>query len=451
MSENKLYFTDGTSLDVEAVARAVVNQMKEAGEIGGNNSADAGASEGQNWTTERITGALSAYLASHPELITSNGCAWNREWRWAAYDWEAAIARGSKTKKLDGSGKEITGTYSNWFTYSEFIPVKPGEHFYINGFISHIGCFIYDADQKFLIRLNSTVLGANVQEFDIPEGGYYMRIQTERNGDYPTAAQVFRKGYGAYAEAKTLSYRKVVPLLNDDEESMKGFRNYIGINPYADKYFGIIGDSFTAPGTWVKDMCNNLGARGYHSEAVSGGAFSDYEKVPKTAYEQALNFVSGGYPVDVFVITLGTNDSGNKRPLGKFVESADVNDFDLTTFYGGMQACFLTLMENFPNAMLFVGPTPNTMQAAGEATEEGDVFDKGGSTYLSAIMDCCLRYGIKFIDTRVCGYSRYVPNQAHYFAGPGNGHPSGDGQHRIGRYMTRIMLAEGGWVDEKTS
>lgn len=59
-------------------------------------------------------------------------------------------------------------------------------------------------------------------------------------------------------------------------------------------------------------------------------------------------------------ILLGANDQHNAHTLGSFVASSTTSDFDLNTFYGGLQSCIHYLQNQYPNAILQLGFTPGT-------------------------------------------------------------------------------------------
>ena len=104
-------------------------------------------------------------------------------------------------------------------------------------------------------------------------------------------------------------------------------------------------------------------------------------------------------------------------------------------------------MQFFPNAEVFVGYTPNSGQSAGDVAEGSSDFTSGSAAYISAMKDCCMRYGVRYIETRACGYSGNVPALSGCFKSATDGHPSNEGQAKIAKYMTSLLASQGGWYD----
>lgn len=304
-----------------------------------------------------------------------------------------------------------------------YIPVTPGETLYCL-WAELVG---YDAEKNFVSKVSNNN-GIDV----IPDGVHFIRITAYGNGKEPSI-NVYRRGYGKYdlIHSSVYDYAHGFPVFKD-EDSKEGFKAYLGIHPWEGKNFSILGDSFTAPGTWVNVMCDNLKAVYHGKHAISGGAFSDYDGVSKTAYEQAQEMVTNGETPDVILITLGMNDANKSITIGEIVESNNISDFDLTTYTGGMQACLNYLQNNFPEAIIYVGWTPMC------GLEKSKIIE-----YITRMQDVCLMYGVEYIETRTCGVTRFSDVYADcYENGVNGGHPTGVGQQKIGAYMTRLMKSK---------
>ena len=336
------------------------------------------------------------------------------EWHWQLVD-PTRFEEGT----LNTSGEE-TGGASNSYVYirTPFIPVTEGETLYF----MWATVYGYDSEGNFVSKITSTSGVATV-----PEGVTQIRACSYASEN--PFINIYRRGYGKHdlGYSSEYDYSNGFPIFKSND-GKEGFKSYLGIYPWADKKFCFIGDSFTAPGVWNKNMTNNLKGVYGGSEAVSGGAFADYDGVPKTAYEQAQNFVTNGWNPDVILITLGTNDEGNEITLGEIVKSTSISDFDLTTYTGGMQACLNYLQNNFPNAIIYIGWTP--MGGLSNANSE----------YIERMKEVALAYGIEYIETRTCGVTTLSEIYADcYESGTSGGHPTGAGQIKIGEYMTRLL------------
>ena len=307
---------------------------------------------------------------------------------------------------------------------SDYEEVVPGEVLY--GPNDSVYC--YDSDKQYLSELTW-----NNGSYTIPENGRFVRVESSGYLTAQDSARIYllRNQYGkAFAYNNNYSYNVVFPMF-DNSDSLNGFKGYLGIRRRANQTIAVIGDSFTAPSTWVNIMCENLGAYKLKNYAVSGGAFSKYSGVPKTAYEQAQEMVTDGKTPDIILVTLGTNDSNNDRDIGEINYSNDVGTFDLTTFSGGLQACLNHLANSFPSAKIYVGWTP--MVGLYSTIHDPE-------PYIARMKSICMAYGITYIETRTCGVSPLINAHAECFeAGTSGGHPTNAGQQRIGAYMTQVM------------
>ena len=342
---------------------------------------------------------------------------------WDEFHWNLVDA----DKLEEGTINKTTGADAptpNAFIHrrTPYMPVTPGETlFWLWSYVCG-----YDADKNFVSKITQETNGIGV----VPDGVYFIRA-TDYGNVEPTI-NIYRRGYGQ----NELKYDSEYPYSHGfpvfkDEDSKEGFKAYLGVHPWANKKFGIIGDSFTAPGVWDSVMCGNLKASSRWNHAISGGSFSDRDGVPKTAYEQAQEMVTNTETPDVILITLGTNDANNSVTMGEIVESNSISDFDLTTYTGGMQACINYLQNNFPNAIIYVGWTPMGGLSAANAE------------YITRMQEVCLMYGVEYIETRTCGVTTLSDVYAEcYESGTNGGHPTDVGQQKIGAYMTRLMQSK---------
>ena len=209
----------------------------------------------------------------------------------------------------------------------------------------------------------------------------------------------------------------------------------------AQKVIAVIGDSFSAPGSWQSRMNQILGSM-THNVAKSGGRWASTD--PSTdAYNQALGLVShyanADRKPDYILCVLGVNDVNNAVTLGDIVYSDTIGtgsgQIDYSTFTGGIQAVLTVLKNNFPSAIIKVGFTPAGMMyltANSTMTERVE-------TYLQRLQYVANLYGVGYLETRACGICRIVSSEFNMFKS--DGHPNSDGHVRIGEYMARLMLS----------
>ena len=352
-----------------------------------------------------------------------------KEWHWNVVD-PKKIYYGYRLSSFDGTvsytGIDETGVrLVYWVT--DFIEVLPGERYTS---YNQTVC-AYNSEKSFL----STVPWSN-ESFSIPEDAKYIKIGNALYYNNLSTHNVnfLHDGYGkTFKYHDAYSYSHSFPqFCIDDNDGLVALKGYLGTIPLANKRFIVIGDSFTAPNVWFKKMCNNLLAVPVANHAISGGAFASREGVPKTAYQQAQEIVTNKEQADYVLVTLGTNDANNSVSIGEIIQSNNIEDFDLSTFSGGMQACLNYLMENNPNAKIKVGWTP-----------AGGNFGVRGNTqeYISRMQEICLFYGVEYIETRTCGMTQYVNAYEEFYEnGTSGGHPTSIGQDRIAEAMTLKML-----------
>lgn len=217
-----------------------------------------------------------------------------------------------------------------------------------------------------------------------------------------------------------------------------GNGNEININAaeWAGKTIGVIGDSFTALGNWAQEMGENLGAT-IISKARSGTGFANQNLL--SAYKQAQLFVSEFTNPDAFIIAIGTNDNNTEITDITDVSSvSELSDAVLNTFTGGMQATILYLQEHYPNARIFIGWTPaNGYWSSGTYSEYLEKMEN----HVDKMKEVARWYGIEYIETRDCGFSRKNSVYAQCWAD--DYHPSELGHHKIAQYMTILMKSVG--------
>ena len=219
-----------------------------------------------------------------------------------------------------------------------------------------------------------------------------------------------------------------------------------GNSGWKDCNIGIIGDSFTALGNWAQEMGENLGANIY-SKAMSAQSFNNQNG--RSAYKQAQMFASENPNIkfDAFVIVMGTND--NDTEVNDITDVNSLNDLPadkISTYTGGMQACVMYLQEHYPNARILLGWTPACGLWSGGTYPE---YVKKMNAHISRMKEVAEWYGIEYIETRCCGFTRKNSVYSQYWGD--DNHPNALGHHKIAQYMTMLMKSLGGYIEVKTS
>ena len=231
---------------------------------------------------------------------------------------------------------------------------------------------------------------------------------------------------------------------------------------YNGKKMGVIGDSFTASGLWIKQMNKTLNLESYKNTAVSGGSWvadTMHQELSALSRAQALydHYKNAGAQPDYIVVVDGVNDYGNNVPIGDIVFS-DIPDmtqmtdadmvtaldtlYDFDTFSGGAQAALVYLRSRFPDAIIKIGWTPAGQQYLRNQITTAHAFSTLYS-YLDRLKTLALMYGVQYIDTFNMGIAPWMASErAKYQKGVYDEHPTDDlGQKRIGDYMARLLLS----------
>lgn len=349
-------------------------------------------------------------------------------WRWNIDDLDNAQTGGLNSSTGQFNPTVNDGTENIIRSVSPFEKVSESDLLYTTGDV-----YCYDLDKNYL-GIASHENGV----VTLLQGTAFVRTGNAYYADTPPTRGAYRRGYGLndlnYATSNTdVPYSDCFPMFNSNN-SLIGFKSYIGVLPFASKNFCFIGDSFTEARGWCEAMVDIVRCTLERNVARSGGRWSyNADAVGISAYEQAQTLVSEARSPDVILVTMGCNDAANGVTLGEIVLGNDISAFDTATYTGGMQACLNYLQNNFPDAIIFVGWTP----AGGNCNwSTPDVV----SPYIERMKEVCLIYGVEYIETRTCGITKYSDAFADYWEGGINGgHPLSKGHARIGQYMARLI------------
>ena len=211
--------------------------------------------------------------------------------------------------------------------------------------------------------------------------------------------------------------------------------------PFWGKKFAIIGDSFSAgEWMWSSTMCEELHAIQEAVVGESGARWTVNDQRPDIpcAYEQAQLLVSRNASPHYIYAFLGVNDCGNGISIGELVKSKNISDFDLHTVCGGIQACLNYLQNNFPNAVIRTGYTPNGYFYSSSLHDS--------EPYTEAIKTISTWYAVEYMDTLNCGLSTLSAVYEDCWEIPSSitgGHPNAKGHKIIGKGIARKTLFGG--------
>lgn len=254
-------------------------------------------------------------------------------------------------------------------------------------------------------------------------------------------------------------------------------------NPFQGKSMLVIGDSFTADDGWLAVMKAKLGLGRIVNQAVSGGSWTYRDattadpNMPKltASYRVKLAVESISSP-DYILVMDGVNDCGNFMEIGNVSYSSVASQSNKTVdqiydavaahysigqhkFAAGVQACIALMQLVFPDAVIFIGFTPNGQQYLRPLmTYANATWDTDGSRmisgvtytftapskYVDMLKKLALIHGVRYIDTFNCGINPWlVDHQNKYQNSYQDAHPQNAAAYqRMGEYMAMALLRE---------
>ena len=340
--------------------------------------------------------------------------------RWSIVDNSKNLAGWRIDASTGGIYYSGLGTSTEYVT-TDFCKVKPGEAY--KGYNAYL--YGYDADKTYVGALTS----AGTYAWTIPEGVYYVRACQLKtvNESHTYSFSLVKDGYGqTFAYNGSYPYERAFPMFKSDDEKT-GFKLYLDTEPWRGKKILVIGDSFSAPGVWQTEMCNNFYAT-LLSSSISGAGWTTGRT--KTVYQLAQEVSTDP---DIIIIVMGTNDvNATSTEAGEYVNGTTIEDYSTDTWWGGMQKALTYIRNRWTGVPVYVGFTPGGGLNEGRWQRTLD--------FIEIMKEACLRYSCVYIETRTCGMGYpLVQGDLIFRRSAGDGHPSYEGQMQIARYMTDLM------------
>jgi len=282
------------------------------------------------------------------------------------------------------------------------------------------------------------------------------------------------------------SYGTTIKIVNNINDKVNIIQEEVDAlaNQFADKNFGVDGDSITAGNQWSKIVADNLHLNSHHNVGVGGATWAcnvvtydgvdytpqDYDDpnfvgigteaiTDPTSAQQAANncakvhvqkfiaeVTAGTYPVpDIFCFSFGTNDFvPTQEQVNAAMSATDYPTGDaLFNMAGAMRWCLQKIREIYPKCTIFVLlPIQRSWQKY--------QYDDGKSAKVNMIQksdyikDIAQDFGVQIIDMfHNCGINgcleKDAPNYGPYLR---DGlHPNNDGRKNMGNYATAIIKA----------
>lgn len=225
--------------------------------------------------------------------------------------------------------------------------------------------------------------------------------------------------------------------------------------------FGCDGNSITSGNQWSKTVVDILGFATHHNVAVGSATWACYSdtqdygsanfagisdgwmptndkeelqkrhnNVAKVHIQKFIAEVDAGlFPEpDVFVFSMGTND-GNIGSAKEALNGKSLDNVDVTTMAGGARWAIQTIVERFPECMVFVCTPIQTSNENHNLQNEKkiEVLRELCKALSVQIIDCYSESGItEKLETSSGG--RYLREGLH---------PKEEGQVRMGRYIAK--------------
>ena len=142
---------------------------------------------------------------------------------------------------------------------------------------------------------------------------------------------------------------------------------------------------------WAGRINAAYGLSKYVNKGVDGASLSTVRGT-----NRVINYLNNikGQNYEFIVLHGGTNDGMDSTPVGVMSDSFDVNDFDTTTFAGGLEELFYTARKNHPNSKICY-----IINFRIEATNWGPLMTVEGMTpYYTLAKEICKKWNIPYLD-----------------------------------------------------
>lgn len=164
-------------------------------------------------------------------------------------------------------------------------------------------------------------------------------------------------------------------------------------DPVRGKSALFVGDSITAAGAdnfkgWAKrvgDYCGIIGT----NNGRDGTSISDC-RVGGSGRVLDLLTNNKGKKFDFVIMHGGTNDGWDSAPVGKISSSTNPEDFDISTFAGGLEELFYYAKQWFPNAKLGYIINFKLNSSIGRMSDMTE--------YYTVAKQICKKWGIPYLD-----------------------------------------------------
>ncbi|MDR6883099.1 SGNH/GDSL hydrolase family protein [Bacillus sp. 3255] len=301
------------------------------------------------------------------------------------------------TDRLLGASTGVANTYTGAFV-TDFIEVVEGQTYRTN--LTWSSCY-YNASKQFVSAVTFGPVPSGIgNTFTVPVGAKYVRLSSTTNGDLINLGYLSENIY--VTSALTYDTRQLTIRSENIRQSLvKALKpSYRGL-----KYAGI-GDSISSPpGAYQKTVCENLSLERVTLFDMSGDRYCVTSGgITGTLFETLQNVVTAA---DVITFMGGTNDIGNKSPLGTFT------DREITTFYGALHKTFKLAMDKFPNAKIGVmSPIQRTVVSRTDMLQYIAIIKEVAEYYNFPFLNLYAESGI-VIEKGTDFISTYMPDGTH--------------------------------------
>lgn len=296
----------------------------------------------------------------------------------------------NKENLFPGYAQSANGTLttSQSFRRTDYLPVNPGENYYIPIKATQPGCY-FNSEKQYISAISLSAKNITT----VPSNASYMIV----NFTYPldSAISIYLYDKTGNPAKEFAAYTLYKNVLDRSQELVPSTVKQNG--HWFGKKGAALGDSMTegagATHPWTYYFANKIGCTMQNIGQAGSRISSAYTDSSDTTTPFTERYTQINNDTDFIIVIGGTNDfglgnvaDGSGVPLGSLGDTTD------TTFYGSVYYLIQKIRESYPNAELFFG-TPMH-----RSNENNTVNNTTLLQFVDAIREVCEMLSVPLID-----------------------------------------------------
>lgn len=296
----------------------------------------------------------------------------------------------NKENLFPGYAQSANGTLttSQSFRRTDYLPVNPGENYYIPIKATQPGCY-FNSEKQYISAISLSAKNITT----VPSNASYMIV----NFTYPldSAISIYLYDKTGNPAKEFAAYTLYKNVLDRSQELVPSTVKQNG--HWFGKKGAALGDSMTegagATHPWTYYFANKIGCTMQNIGQAGSRISSAYTDSSDTTTPFTERYTQINNDTDFIIVIGGTNDfglgnvaDGSGVPLGSLGDTTD------TTFYGSVYYLIQKIRESYPNAELFFG-TPMH-----RSNENNTVNNTTLLQFVDAIREVCETLSVPLID-----------------------------------------------------